>query len=49
MSRRRVIRDGQLEFLAGLALFFGGAYLLWDATEARGRRVPRLLRPITPF
>jgi hypothetical protein len=49
VSRPRPIANRHAEFLVGALLFAAGSYLLWDATEGRGRRMHWLLRPITPF
>lgn len=47
MRRRHLIRDRQLEVLAGLGALVLGAILLRDAYEGRGRDQPKLLRPFS--
>jgi hypothetical protein len=44
---RHVIADRHVELAVGLALVAGGAYLLHDAIERRGRQQPRWLRPFS--
>jgi hypothetical protein len=44
---RHVIANQQAEFAVGLVLLAGGAYLLHDAVERRGRSQPWWMRPIS--
>lgn len=44
MSRRPVVPDRRTALLAGAALVTLGAWLLYDAYEARGRSRPFALR-----
>ena len=44
MTRRPFVRDRRAALIGGLLLAAGGAFLLYDAYDARGRRRPYLLR-----
>jgi hypothetical protein len=45
--RRPYIGDPVIEAIAGLVLFGLGAVLLHDAYDARGRKLPWPLRPLS--
>lgn len=45
--RKPWIRDHTTAVLLGLLLFVGGAMVLYDAYEGRGKPAPRILRPFT--
>lgn len=46
-SRRHLIRNRDVEILAGLGALVLAAMLLKDAFEGRGHDQPRLLRPFS--
>lgn len=46
-QRRRLFKDQRSAIIVGLVLFIGGAIVLHDAYEGRGRNTPLLLRPFT--
>ena len=48
MTRRRhIVADRRTEIVLGLLAFAGGALLLRDAYDNRGREVPLWARPFT--
>lgn len=46
-GKRPIVADRRVALALGVALFVGGALLLHDAYEGRGRNTPALLRPFT--
>lgn len=44
---RHIIADRKTEIILGIAAFLGGALLLRDAYDNRGRPVPPWARPFT--
>jgi hypothetical protein len=44
---RPLVADRRVALWAGIALFVGGAILMRDAYEGRGRDTPLILRPFT--
>lgn len=50
MARQRhPIQNRQTEVAVGLVLFVFGAYLLWDAFDGRGKKMPWPAGVVMPF
>lgn len=45
--RHPFVPDQKMAIAIGAGLFLLGAWFLYDAWEGRGKKTPRILRPIT--